>query len=215
MFDALLEFVNMDAEDRTVDGMFRFVRTHKYFRSQAGYKRGFESSFTTKQKPGIDFVLLDDLAEDLHRLKSFIMPSDPRINEMGPLLQQSQAEYIEFLDSVIENQRIDVSWINKRLRGKNRKSEDGVEIGSSGIVFRDTKDPFQPLPEIFLDWENIEEFIDVTCIFYPLWREEGHKFARIKRCEHCGNFMYAKSAKRKFCSDQCRMANYYREVKEG
>ncbi|GAB6035725.1 hypothetical protein JCM15519_02840 [Fundidesulfovibrio butyratiphilus] len=192
----LIDFVNLDRRDP--DGIAAFCREHRLALTKHGEGTGLDSFTKTRQAPGMFYFFHSSPVAEIFGDHA-VLPGDPRWAELGPLIQRSQGEYAGFLESCIAG-RLDLDFINSRV----------VSNKPGLVTFRPGKTGWTPEPDLFGNFDSIEDFIDYYGIVAPLWRGEGERFSRVRRCKQCGKFFIPASLKREYCSDKCRNEFHYR-----
>jgi len=190
----LLNFVNL--KEITYSSMENFYRYHNI------YVRD-DRMVATKQSNR--FFSFDHIEEDkfLNEAEKelYLLPSAENEKVLSKLLKASQKEYCDFLDSCISG-KPDVDFINGRLHQFSYNSLMLTQVDNFKFAF-DIQ--FSPM--------NLEQYIDVYSIIYPVWRGQAETFARVKKCKKCESYFYAISLKAEFCQRKCRNAFNYRKNK--
>jgi hypothetical protein len=195
----LLDFINM--KEINLGALEIIYRTHRIFFTEAGMKKGMERYFKTKHSP--EFFSFDHrqdsdfLNEDEKSM--WLQPTPENEKKLASYIEMSQEEYLFFLDSCVAG-RIDGVFLNERLSEHPDYEVKLVQTGN--FEFK-----FELLPQV----KDFEQYVDMFEIFIPIWRGEGEKFSRIKKCKFCGKYFFAVSLKAEFCERKCRNAYNYQK----
>jgi hypothetical protein len=196
----IIDFTNL--KEFSYESMESFQRRYNIFFSEEGRNTGFERACFSKNSDSI-FLFYSSPGLQISSNNVFLSASKENEIRMADCLKKSQNGYHDFLMECVDG-RLPINFVKQSLS----------HFKGSILTVIPTKDLFRVSFELLLVPRNIESYLDVYEILYPLWRREEEKFSRIKRCKNCSNFFVAKSLKAEFCSVKCKnFLNYRKKIK--
>lgn len=198
--DLLLDFLNLDEEDMTPEGLGRFYAAQGIRHSLAGDARGHEAWLRTTQAPDLCFPFAED--EDLKRLwgESYVSPTAEAFKAiLRPLLVQSRDKLRAIVDQFSAG-NVDLGVLISLLH------ESGIE----GFTFLDSGDKWKPTVDYIYKASSIEQHVIAQGVIAPFFYGRGEEFSRVRKCQECGKYFFAKYKNKTFCSKKCINSYNYR-----
>ena len=212
----LTDFCNID--EFTVGALDGFFRRHDIKHTLQGDQDGMESFVVSERIPDVSFYFTNldrsknHVDEETHSISEenkkiirsyYSFPGEDGYNRIFKALEESQAEYRDFLGRCIKG-NLDLGFVNSRIAAMTEKDR-GFDM-----KFMPGETTWTPNLWLFPKRiRSIEEHIDIYGIIFPLYSGEGEMFSLTKVCRHCGKYFFAKTKRAEFCSDQCRK-DYFR-----
>lgn len=214
MFELALEIANMTEKRCTPEELVRLMAIHKIYRTEAGERQGFDTSFATEQgnvyltlpEPGIVKMVNRYRSDpDCDHQHDVLLPSDEGYRQkLWERVRAIRDEIRSWFDDFIENECVDFQRVKDCMKDMTIKV----------VAYAETDDPWQPDMGMSFDHGTLKSYIISHEIIWTLYRNAGNEFQRIRRCPECGKYFYAKDLRKVFCSTKCRNANAYKLRKE-
>ncbi|QTO41333.1 hypothetical protein [Desulfovibrio desulfuricans] len=204
MFNELgLYLANLKEADCNQRDLLKIMAAHGIFHTVAGQKRGFETSIFAEN--GHQYSLVEDeYAVEMKKAfgpEFMTLPSDEGYQAgLWACVGAVGAELRSWYDGIAAEGGFDVARVQELTSNLN------VRVA----VLSKTPDPWQPQMGMNFDGSNFKTIVLSREIVFPLFRNEGHEFQRIRRCPECGTYFYAKDIRKVFCSNGCRSTNAYK-----